>query len=171
MCNLRYMTPHDDELAFADQVGRHFARQYALPAMTGRVLGWLLICEPPSQTAAELGEALRASRTAIGTAVAALERTNLAQRTRAAGERADRIAVHPALGMQALEEPTEYVALGALARHGLDVLEGEPTRRRARLLEMAAFADFLAERTPVMVAEWRARRDALRASGELPTED
>ena len=40
--------------------------------------------------------------------------------------------------------------------------------RRAVLLEWAAFADFLVERMPVLEQEWRARRDALRASGELP---
>ena len=37
--------------------------------MAGRMWGWLLICEPPEQTAAEIAEALQASRGAIsGTA-------------------------------------------------------------------------------------------------------
>ena len=30
--------------------------------MAGRMWGWLLICEPPEQTAADLAEALQASR-------------------------------------------------------------------------------------------------------------
>jgi hypothetical protein len=33
---------------------------------------------------------------------------------------------------------------------------------------MAALADFLVERIPVLRKEWQARVDALAASGELP---
>jgi DNA-binding MarR family transcriptional regulator len=156
------------ELAFADQVGRHFARHYGQPPMTGRVAGWLLICDPPQQTVAEIADALRASRSAVGTAISTLEQWSFAQRSRAAGERADRVSADPSFGAQSLEAPAEYGALSALARHGLATLSDEPPARRARLLELAAFADFLLERMPAAAAEWRARRDALRASGELP---
>ena len=31
----------EQELGFADQVGRHYARQYGMPPMMGRVAGWL----------------------------------------------------------------------------------------------------------------------------------
>ena len=55
-----------------------------------------------------------------------------------------------------------------LARDGLDVLRDAPPARRARLLGAVAFYEFLIERMPAVAAEWRARRDALTASGELP---
>jgi hypothetical protein len=58
---------------------------------------------------------------------------------------------------------TEYKELGDLVREGLEVVADAPIERRAMLLEMAAFADFLQE-------EWIAHRDALRAAGELPGE-
>ena len=160
--------PSRDELAFADQLGRFFARQYGIPPVTGRVFGWLLICDPPEQTAAEIAEALGTSRSAVGSAIASLENQALVVRTRAAGERADRIAFHPDAAVQGLESSAEYGALLALARRGLELLRDAPAARRARLLETAAFYEFLLERMPAMAAEWRARRDALRASGELP---
>jgi hypothetical protein len=56
----------------------------------------------------------------------------------------------------------------ALVRHGLDVIGDASVARRARLLEAAAFYEFLLERLPALAAEWRTRRDALRASGDLP---
>ena len=56
----------------------------------------------------------------------------------------------------------------ALAREGLEVLGDAPPARRARLMESVAFYEFLLERMPAVAAEWRARRDALRASGDLP---
>ncbi|GAA3424398.1 hypothetical protein GCM10018953_15810 [Streptosporangium nondiastaticum] len=158
----------DDELAFADEVGRHFARQNGLPPITGRVAGWLLICDPPQQSIAELSEALRASRSAVSGAVSALEEWSWIQRSRAAGERMDRVSLHPAIWLRMTDKSTEYASLGALARHGLSVLGDAPAARRARLLETVAFADFLLERMPALAAEWRAHRDALRASGELP---
>ena len=159
---------NDVELAFADEVGRHFARQNALPPMTGRVAGWLLICDPPQQTIAELSEALRASRSAVSGAVSMLEEWSWLQRSRAAGERVDRVSLHPAIWSRMVDKPAEYTSLGAVAHHGLKVLGEAPPSRRARLLEAAAFADFLAERMPALAAEWRAHCDTLRASGELP---
>ncbi len=156
------------ELAFADQVGRFYARQYALPPVTGRVFGWLLICDPPEQTAAEIAEALHTSRSAVGSAIAMAETMGQIQRRRAAGERADRISFHPEAALRAIESADEYGAMLALARRGLEVLRGSPAARRARLLEAVAFYEFLLERMPALADEWLARRDALRASGDLP---
>jgi DNA-binding MarR family transcriptional regulator len=161
------MSPTDAELAFVDQVGRHYQRHYAVPPMLGRVVGWLLICDPPAQTAAEIAESLQASRSAIGTALNMIETWGSLRRMRSPGERADRVRLVP-ISSQALESPAEYGALAALANHGLDVLHDAPSWRKARLLEMGAFAEFLLERLPALGAEWQERRDALRASGELP---
>jgi hypothetical protein len=113
-------------------------------------------------------EALRASPSAVGAAVDMLERFSLVRRTHAPGERSDRISINPDAGAQGLESPAEYGAMAALARHGLAVLRDEPPARRARLLEVAAFSDWLLARMPALAAEWNAHRDALRASGELP---
>jgi DNA-binding MarR family transcriptional regulator len=156
------------ELAFADQVGRFYARQYAFPPVTGRVFGWLLICDPAEQTAAEIAEALHTSRSAVGSAIAMAESMGQIQRRRAAGERADRISFHPEAALRAIESSEEYAGMLELARQGLEVLGDAPPARRARLLEVVAFYEFLLERMPALAAEWRARRDALHASGELP---
>jgi hypothetical protein len=63
---------------------------------------------------------------------------------------------------------SEYREQGELAREGLEVLKDAPAERRALLLEMKAFADFLVEAIPRMQEEWEARRAELVASGELP---
>lgn len=60
------MTP--DQSHFVEEMGQYLA-SYGMTPMAGRMWGWLLICEPPEQTAAEIAEALQASRGAIsGTA-------------------------------------------------------------------------------------------------------
>ena len=54
----------DAQLIFADHVGRFYARHYGFPPIAGRVLGYLLDCDPP-QTIDELSDTLLASRNAI----------------------------------------------------------------------------------------------------------
>jgi hypothetical protein len=57
---------------------------------------------------------------------------------------------------------------GELAREGLQAIADAPPERRAALLEWAAFADFLAERLPMLEQDWKTHRKALRDAGELP---
>ncbi len=137
--------------------------------MVGRVLGYLLVCEPRDQTIAELSDALLASRSAITGALSVLETIHAVQRSRAAGERSDRVRIDfPSAQAQGFDV-TEYQELGDLAREGLEVVSDAPPEHRAELLELAAFADFLVESTEALAQQWEARRDALRASGELPS--
>ena len=160
--------PRDDELTFADHLGRFYARRYAYPPMVGRVVGYLLVCDPRDQTIGELSDALLASRTAITGALDVLERTDVIRRSRAAGERMDRVRLDMSSPQARGFDITEYQQLGDLAREGLEVLKDAPAERRAELLEMAAFADFLVDRIRAMQHEWDAHRAALLAAGELP---
>jgi len=160
--------PRDEEITYADHLGRFYARRYAFPPMAGRVLGYLLVCDPPNPTIAELSDALLASRSAITGALDVLERMHAVRRSRAAGERMDRVSVDFSSAQAQGFDVTEYQELGELAREGLEVLKDAPPERRATLLELEAFADWLVERTRELRKEWEAHRDALRASGELP---
>jgi hypothetical protein len=159
--------PRDEELLFADHIGRFYASQHGFPPMAGRLLGYLMICDPPQQTIDELAEALMASRSAITGAVKLLEGSQIVVRTRRAGERVDRISGN----LDALE-PRNFdsgllKAQATLLREGLALLSDAPPARRAALEELLALAEFLDERLPQVLAEWRERRDALRASGKL----
>jgi DNA-binding transcriptional ArsR family regulator len=163
--------PTDDEITFADHVGRFYARRYAFPPMVGRLVGYLAICEPPEQSIAELAEALLASRSAISGALKTLESMRYIRRTRTAGERMDRVRLDMSSPQASGFDVAEYEELGALAREGLQVIgEDAPAARRAVLAGMAAFADFLVARLPQLQREWEAHLEELCASGELPTE-
>jgi hypothetical protein len=160
--------PTDAEITFADHMGRFYARRYSFPPMAGRLLGYLAVCDPPDPTIGELAEALLASRSAIAGAVRFLETTTHAVKSsRLAGERMDRVRIDlsspQALGM----DVSEYEELAELAREGLEVLRDAPAERRAALLEMSAFAEFLLEQMPKLQQQWEARRRALVASGDL----
>jgi hypothetical protein len=150
-----------DALAFTDRMADFYAREYGFPPVAGRVLGYLLICQPPEQTVAGLSEALLASRSAITGAVALLARYHVVRRTRSAGQRMDHITLDP----RALD-PTGFAGAiyqeqATLAREALAMLEDGPSGRRSMIEEGAAFYDFLAERMPALLTEWHARRDQL----------
>ena len=149
---------NDAEAAFTDRVASLYARQYGFPPVAGRLLGYLLICQPPQRTIADLAEELQASRTAITAAVSLLERYHAVRRTRSAGQRSDLVG----LDRRALD-PTgfaaeSYQAQAALARQALDLLTDGESGRRAMIAEAAEFYDFLAERMPALLTDWLAQR-------------
>ncbi len=159
--------PNDAEITFADHSGRLYARRYGMAPMVGRLLGYLAICDPREQSIADLAEALLASRSAIAGAVSALDNLGMIRRSRAAGERMDRVRIDLTGPRSMGFDVTEYREQGDLAREGLALLADEPLERRAVLLEWAAFADFLAARLPELEQDWTVHREQLRAAGEL----
>jgi DNA-binding transcriptional ArsR family regulator len=155
--------PTDDQLRFADDLGRYVVREMNLPPVAGRLLGYLGVCDPAEQTINELSDALLASRSAITQAVVLLEGLGLVERARVRGERVDRIAVH--LDVDIFErdlDATGYVEQAALLRQGAALLgKKDGSGRRAALEELAALNDFMAEKLPQLKEEWRARRARL----------
>jgi hypothetical protein len=90
------------------------------------------------------------------------------QRSRAAGERMDRVWIDMSSPQARGMDVSEYEELRDMAREGLEVVADAPVERQAVLLEMEAFAEFLVERIPVLQHEWYERREALVAEGRLP---
>jgi DNA-binding IclR family transcriptional regulator len=160
--------PSDGEITFADHAGRFYARRFGMAPVVGRLIGYLSVCDPREQSIGELTDALLASRSAIAGAVKSLETIGLIRRSRAAGERMDRVRIDMSSSHAMGFDVSEYQEMAELAREGLRLLADAPPGRRAVLLEYAAFSDFLVARIPVLEKEWKAHREALRAAGELP---
>lgn len=160
--------PSDGEITFADHAGRFYARRYGMAPIVGRLLGYLSICYPREQSITELADALLASRSAIAGALNTLESLGLIRRSRAAGERMDRVCIDLSSPRAMGFDFSEYQEQAELAREGLRHLGDAPPERRAILLEWAALADFLVERLPLLEQEWKEWRQKLLAAGELP---
>jgi DNA-binding transcriptional ArsR family regulator len=74
-------------LAWVERVGEFFEVNYGMPPITGRIVGWLLICDPPEQSAGEIAAAIKASRASLTTNMRALIANALVRRLRRAGDR------------------------------------------------------------------------------------
>jgi DNA-binding MarR family transcriptional regulator len=150
--------PTDAEITFADHAGRLYARRYGFAPMVGRLIGYLSLCDPREQTIAELADALLASRSAITGAVNTLENLGLVHRSRAAGERMDR--VHIDLTGQAFGFDVSEYKEQAIWRVKASV--GRCVAGTARCCWSMRRSPTLVERLPARTG-MEARREALRS--------
>jgi len=135
--------------------------------VAGRVVGYLAVCDPPQQTIDELAETMLASRSAITPGRSSCLRGTgpcAASAPRATGSSGSASLRRPWSRAGSILWSTR--SWRGWPREGLGVLGDAPADRRAFLEEVAALADFLAEKMPAVFEEWRARREALRSSGE-----
>jgi DNA-binding transcriptional regulator GbsR (MarR family) len=145
----------DEQLwQFIDEMGDWLAKSYGMPRMTGRVLGWLLVCDPVEQTAAELADALDASKGSISGATGMLVRARLVDRLHVRGERADRFRVRPEAWDDTVRDPT-VTQVRELIAVGLGALAEAPSARRARLEELDALYEWYESRIPALWDEWQ----------------
>ncbi len=82
------------EKGFVEQFGIAF-EQTGLPRMSGRILGWLVIANPPHQSADELAEGLVASKGSISSSTRLLIQLGLVERLSLPGVRRDYFRLRP----------------------------------------------------------------------------
>lgn len=146
--------PNEQLLAFADQVGQHFVRNSSIPPIAGRLLGYLIVCDPQQQSINELAVALKASRSAIVGAVQVLEHRGVIERVRQAGSR-NYLVSFDADGYKSRGfDGTAYTRLASLFKEGLELVGSASTQRVARLQELVGFSEFLAKRMPLLQEEY-----------------
>jgi DNA-binding transcriptional regulator GbsR (MarR family) len=57
---------HEQLLTWVERVTAFLTRD-GVPPIAGRIMGWLMICDPPEQSAAEIAAAISASRASLTT--------------------------------------------------------------------------------------------------------
>jgi DNA-binding MarR family transcriptional regulator len=146
----------DNVLIFADHVGRFYAQRYGFPPVTGRVIGYLGVCQPAEQTINDIADALLTSRSAVNNAIKQLELQRLINRSRPAGTRADLISFNPDGWQGAGFDSSEYTEMAALLREGLELLPDAESARRQGLEIAVSLNEYLAEQLPRIYEEFMA---------------
>lgn len=146
----------DKVLIYADHIARFYAEKYGFAPATGRLIGYLSVCQPMEQSINDIAEVLLTSRSAVNGAIKTLETMGLIRRTRPAGTRADLVSLNPPDWRSTGFEASEYIQMAALGREGLELLQGASPERRQPLEMMVSMNDFLAERIPKLYDEWMA---------------
>jgi DNA-binding transcriptional regulator GbsR (MarR family) len=150
---------------FVEEVGVMFELEAGTPRMVGRILGWLMVCDPPEQSAAEMAEFLQASRGSISTATRVLLRMGLIERRRVRGERFDRFRVRPTAWDEVVWRKEHFELPRRVMKLGLDALADEPAERRTRLEEVDGLYAWWEERIPKLHQEYLADKARARGAG------
>jgi DNA-binding transcriptional regulator GbsR (MarR family) len=141
----------DGESAFVEEMG-HALASYGMTPMAGRMWGWLLICEPPEQTASDLAVALEASRGAISGTARLLASAGMISRGTRRGDRREYFSAPPeALDSFLANAARVYRHLREIADRGLASVADRPPASRARLQEMRDVLAFVEREVPVVI--------------------
>ena len=139
---------------FAETVGMESDRRGHAP-MEGRIIGWLLMCEPPYQSAAELAEALQASKSTISTATRRLLQRGMLEKVSLPGVRRSYYQLRHTNFPQMAAEIFEGIrAVRELTERGLQMVAWREPAKNERLQFMRDFHVFLERELPSLLERW-----------------
>ena len=150
------LTPAQSD--FIEEMGQ-FLGGYGMTPMAGRMWGWLLLCDPPEQTAAEIADALQASRGAISGTARILASAGFIRRTTRRGDRREYFSSPPeALDSMLSNAAVIYRRLREIAEHGLAAAETSSSSAQARLLEFHDVVAFIEVELPRVIERFLSER-------------
>jgi DNA-binding transcriptional regulator GbsR (MarR family) len=144
----------ESQRKYIEEFGIYLENQ-GMTRMAGRILGWLLIAEPPHQSHQDLVEALQASKGSISTNTRMLLHSGMIKRVSLPGDRKTYFVVPDGLWIEIMRASlAEVTQMKNLADRGLQILKDRPEQSRHRLQEMYALFKFLEQEFPVLVDRW-----------------
>lgn len=145
----------DKKQQYVEEVALYF-EGVGLTRMAGRIIGWLLICDPPHQSMAQLCEALQASKSSISVATRQLLQLYLIERLSIPGDRRGYYRASDDMWNRSFKARMHQLAeLRALAERGLKLLQsGDDSRRYKRLELMRDMNEFMEREFPKLLEKW-----------------
>jgi len=140
-----------EEKHFIEDTGLFF-EQMGLPRMAGRMLGALLISDPPAQSINDLAEKLQASKSSISIMARLLVDRGLIERVASPVPRRDYYRFKPGGWSNYLREWMGLMSeLHAITERGFVLMEGKPPETKERLEEAHALFSTLEEQFPAIL--------------------
>ncbi|MCX5999189.1 MAG: MarR family transcriptional regulator [Chloroflexi bacterium] len=131
-----------EEERFIEDVGLYVER-YGLSRMAGRVLGWLLICDPAQQSMEDLSRTLGASKGSISTVTRILIQIGLIER----------------VGELVKQSVASIAGIHELSERGLRLIEGHNRKPATQLLEnIRDMSAYLEKELPAALQRWQEER-------------
>jgi len=133
--------------AWIERVAAHFAEE-GIPLIGGRILGYLLVCEPVERTAAELAQELEASSGSISTNLKFLVNSGLVTKRTRRGRQAAEYRVDEKRWADMVQRRLDaLVSVRDLTESGMRLLSGDP-QRALRLRTVDQLYTWLADELP-----------------------
>jgi DNA-binding transcriptional regulator GbsR (MarR family) len=150
----------EEERQFSDELG-FFWEDAGGTRMAGRVLGALLLADPPGLSSSELAELLGASAASISTATRELIRPGLAERVRVPGKREDYFRTImgnnvPQFLRDRIESTRRYTRL---MQRGETLASSKDPDVRRQLEQIREFFEFLEAEQHAILERWEHRQE------------
>jgi DNA-binding transcriptional MocR family regulator len=145
------------ERQFAEAFGV-VGERIGMPRMTARLLGYMLMCDPPSQSIAQLERALGVSRASISIATRLLQASGLIRRVAEPGLRGYKFEIDPAFFAGQLGAANPFGLLREVLQRGVEIAGGEADPRSFRLREARDFYAFVEHAVPEAIERYQAER-------------
>ncbi len=147
--------PLDPETGqFVEDMGLLYEDE-GLPPMAGRLMGWLLICDPSHQTAAELAEVLGASGGSISQTTRLLIQLGFLDRIAIPGQRSAAFRLRPKACPEHMSQILQRTSVKReLLERALELLAGRPPEDAQRLNDHLGFLRFIERELPALIARW-----------------
>lgn len=144
-------------LEYVEEVAGLFARD-GLPLITGRIIGWLMVCDPPEQSAQQIGQAIGASKASLSTNMRVLTQSGFVRTVTRPGDRVTYYRIDDdawfRITQRRLRELSDF---SQVAARGVRLL-GEDSPRSARVRDAHALFDWLDRSLTPLLDEWARER-------------
>lgn len=152
--------PSPEIREWVDRVGTWFMQQSSWPPIMGRTLAWLMVSDPPEQTALQIAGSVRASRASLSSALRLLTEVRMIQAVTHAGDRSTYYRVAPdawsEMLLRRLESITSFLEI---TDKGLRLFPPD-TARTDRLREAHRVFEWLNEEAEPLVKRWETVRES-----------
>jgi hypothetical protein len=142
-----------------EQMGLFF-QNLGVPRAAGQMLGYLLACDPPEQTAGEISLATGLSPASISSSARLLVQMSAVEPRHRIGDRKTYYRVPSTLWIDMVR--SKLTAFGDLAAVGKRIKAAGSVGREDGIDEMVAFAEFWESELPRIVERWEAKKASMR---------
>jgi len=140
-----------EEMHFVEDISLYF-EQMGLPRMAGRVLGVLLICDPPAQSLTDLCELLQASKSSVSTTTRLLTEMGLIERVPSPVPRQICFQFKSGGWTVFIRQRLElWGSLHQIAEQGLELLQGRDSTVCGRLQEAHNMFSLIEQELPTLL--------------------
>ncbi len=129
----------DEVLRWIERVADFCVEEWALPPITGRILGLLMICDPPERSAGQIAETIRASRASLTSNMRFLAAIGLVRKVRVPGDRTAYYRIEDDAWHKVIQRKLDSLgAFGEIADEGTKLAGGSgPRTERIRAAQQS----------------------------------
>lgn len=148
---------HQRKLQFVEDIGR-ILEDDGRPRIGGRILGWLMVCDPPYQSFDDLVEALDVSQASVSTMTRQMIDAGLVKRVTFPGDRKSYYQIRGEAWVRVLERQLQMARrLADVTEEGVRMMEDEPETLQRRVREMHHFFTFWIDQSEEKLEDYESK--------------